>query len=155
MAGGAVTSAAMGFAPGRLATGSAASKEELVERLFDAFGRRDLSSVVDLVQRDVVFQPMTATVTRSGEPYRGDEGMRRYLADIEEHWQELTVKPVQIRAAGQAVVVLGMVSGRGVAGSFEDVPATWVLKFRDGLVAHIQIFSDARHVVDALGEVRI
>jgi len=131
---------------------SAAEKVRVAERLFDAFGRRDLPSMLDLLHKDILFLPMTASVTRTGEPYRGHDGLRRYVLDVEEHWHELTVHPVQVRAAGEAVVVLGMASGRGAAGSFENVPATWVLKFRDGLVARIQIFSDVRHVVGALGE---
>jgi ketosteroid isomerase-like protein len=125
-------------------------KEEVVARLFEAFSRRDLPSALALVHPEVVFQPMTAAVTQAGEPYRGHEGIRRYARDIESHWEELTVIPAQIRAAGRAVVALGLVSGRGAGGSFRDAPTTWVVKFRDGLVAHAQIFSDERHVVNAL-----
>ncbi len=124
-------------------------------RLFEAFGRRDLESTLELVHPEVVFEPMTAAVTRAGEPYRGHEGIRRYAQDVESHWEVLTVHPAQIRAAGCAVVALGLVSGRGPGGSFQDAPTTWVVKFRDGLVAHAQIFSDARNVVNALAETGI
>lgn len=126
------------------------SKESIVARLFEAFSRRELLSALPLLHPEVVFQPMTAEVTRAGEPYRGHEGMRRYTEDIESQWEELTVHPAQIRAAGRAVVVLGLASGRGPAGSFENAPTTWVIKFKDGLVFAVQIFSDARHVVGAL-----
>jgi ketosteroid isomerase-like protein len=126
------------------------SKEAIVARLFDAFSRRELLDVLPLLHPEVVFQPMTAEVTRAGEPYRGHEGIRRYTEDIESHWEELTLHPAQIRAAGSAVVVLGLVSGSGPAGSFENAPTTWVIKFKDGLVLGVQIFSDARHVVAAL-----
>lgn len=126
------------------------SKESVVVQLFEAFSRRDLLSVLPLMHPEVVFQPMTAEVTRAGEPYRGHEGIRRYTEDVESHWDELTVCPAQIRAAGRAVVVLGLVSGSGPAGSFENAPTTWVIKFKDGLVFGVQIFSDARHVVGAL-----
>jgi ketosteroid isomerase-like protein len=128
----------------------ASTNEEVVGSLFEAFSRRDLSSVLDLVHPEVVFQPMTAAVTRAGAPYRGHEGIRRYVQDVEEHWDELTIRPVQIRAAGDAVVALGMVSGRGRGGAFEDAPTTWVVKLRDGKVIAAQIFSDERHVQDAL-----
>jgi ketosteroid isomerase-like protein len=126
------------------------SKESIVAQLFDAFSRRDLLSALPLLHPEVVFQPMTAEVTRAGEPYRGHEGIRRYTQDIESHWDELIVQPAQIRAAGRAVVVLGLASGSGPAGSFENAPTTWVIKFQDGLVFGVQIFSDARHVVGAL-----
>jgi ketosteroid isomerase-like protein len=125
-------------------------KEQVAARLFAAFSRGDLLSALSLFDPAIVFQPMTATVTRGGEPYRGHEGIRRYIEDVDTHWQELTIRPTQIRAAGQAVVALGLVSGRGPVGSFEDAPTTWVLKFREGLVAHVQIFSDARNIEEAL-----
>lgn len=126
------------------------SKEGVVARLFEAFTRRDLAATLALMDPEIVFQPMTAEVTRGGEPYRGHEGIRRYLEDVESHWDELSVHPAQIRAAGRAVVVLGLVSGSGPAGSFENAPTTWVVKFKDDLVSHAQIFSDARYVLEAL-----
>jgi ketosteroid isomerase-like protein len=126
------------------------SKEAVVARLFEAFSRRDLTGTLELMHPEIVFQPMTAEVTQAGEPYRGHEGIRRYVEDVELHWNELTVEPTQIRAAGRAVVALGIVSGSGPAGSFEDAPTTWVVKFKDDLVWHVQIFSDARYVLEAL-----
>ncbi len=128
----------------------ALSNEDIVRTLFDAFSRRDLPSVVELMHRDVVFQPMTAAVTRAGEPYRGHEGIRRYTEDVETYWQQLRIRLKQIRSAGQAVVALGLVSGSGSGGSFKDAPTTWVVKFKEGKVAHVQIFSDERYVTSAL-----
>ncbi len=126
------------------------SNEEIVRALFNAFSRRDLQSVVELMHPDIVFQPMTAAVTRDGEPYRGHEGIRRYTEDVERHWEQLTIRLKQIRSAGRAVVALGLVSGSGSGGSFEDAPTTWVMKFKEGKVAHVQIFSDERYVTGAL-----
>jgi ketosteroid isomerase-like protein len=128
------------------------SKEETVTRLFQAFSRREITGALGLLDPEVVFQPMTAQVTRAGEPYRGHEGIRRYAADVEAQWDELTLHPAQIRAAGEAVVALGLVSGSGRGGSFTNVPATWVFKFREGRVVHVQIFSEARNVFEALGD---
>ncbi len=125
-------------------------KEEIVAGLFDAFSRRDLSNMLVWMHPQVVFQPVTAAVTQAGEPYRGHEGIRRYAADVERYWEELTIHAKQIRAAGQAVVAIGLVSGRGKSGAFEDAPTTWVVKFKDDLVAHIQVFSDERNAVRAL-----
>jgi ketosteroid isomerase-like protein len=126
-------------------------RERIAERLFEAFNRRDLEEALALVHSEIVFEPVTAAAMSAGEPYCGHEGIRRYLADIEAHWRELIVRPVQIRAAGQAVVALGEVSGRGAMGGFDGASTTWVLKFREGLVVHAQIFSDARVVRGALG----
>jgi ketosteroid isomerase-like protein len=132
--------------------GAPGEQELIAGSLFEAFNERDLRRALELVHPDIVFLPVTATLLRDGQPYQGYEGIRRYMADIETNWEELVVHPTQIRAAGRAVVALGEVSGRGPAGAFEGVSTTWVLKFKDGLVVHAQIFSDAANAKRALGE---
>ncbi|MGH2833979.1 MAG: nuclear transport factor 2 family protein [Solirubrobacteraceae bacterium] len=124
---------------------------EVVRRLFAAFNARDLESVWSLLDPEIVFEPVSGAVLNDGEPYLGEQGMRRYIDDVRQHWQELTVSPVHMRAAGDAVVALGQVNGRSSAGSLEDVPTSWVFKFKDGRVAQIQVFSDERLARLALG----
>lgn len=127
-------------------------RTEIVQQLFDAFNARDLDAALSLLNPEIVFEPVSGAVLNDGEPYVGKEGMRQYFADVQEHWQELAVKPVHLRAAGDAVVALGHAAGKSAAGSLDDVPATWVFKFdNDGLVAHIQIFSDEELARQALG----
>jgi ketosteroid isomerase-like protein len=117
-------------------------KQQVARRLFEAFNRRDLESTLELVHPEIAFQPVTASLVADGEPYRGHDGIRRYLADVETYWRELTVDPLQIRSAGEAVVALGRVNGHGPLGAVENAPTTWVLKFKDGLVVQAQIFSE-------------
>ncbi len=129
-----------------------APQEAAVRALFEAFSSREVEVALKLMHPDVVFEPMTATVTQGGQPYRGHAGIRRYAEDVQTHWRRLTIQLKQIRSAGRAVVALGLVSGCGEEGSFEDAPTTWMVRFKDGLVAHVQIFSDQRYVTAALTE---
>ena len=124
---------------------------EVVQRLFDAFNARDMSEAWSLLDPEIVFEPVSGAVLNGGEPYLGEQGMHRYFADVQEHWQELTVSPVHMRAAGDAVVALGQVNGRSAEGSLDAVATTWVFKFKDGRVAQIQVFSDERLARLALG----
>lgn len=131
---------------------AAPTKIEVARRLFDAFNVRDSDGVLALLAPDVLFEPVSGAVLNDGAPYRGHNGMRRYFADVQEHWLELTVKPVRVSEAGAAVVALGHVSGSSAGGTLDDAPATWVFKFdAAGLVAQIQIFSDERLARAALG----
>lgn len=117
----------------------------LVMRMFDAFNSRDVeTSLLPMLHRDVVFEPVSGVVMNEGKPYIGHDGIRLYFRHVAEHWQQLEVDPIQTRRAGTAVVALGQVSGKGPGGILDAVPTTWVFKFRDGLVAQIQIFSDER-----------
>jgi ketosteroid isomerase-like protein len=130
---------------------SAHGRCAIAARLFDAFNRRDLDAALVCLDPQIVFAPVTASVLADGHPYCCHDGIRRYMADVQQHWHTLTVEPAQIRAAGDAVVVLGRVSGAGDAGSFRDVPLTCVLKFRGALVARAQVFFQERAARDALG----
>ena len=127
------------------------SRTEIVQQLFDAFNARDLDAALLLLHPEILFEPVSGAILNGGEPYVGKEGMHRYFADVQEHWQELTVKPVHLRAAGDAVVALGHASGSSATGSLDDVPATWVFKFDGDLVSHIRIFSDEDLARQALG----
>lgn len=129
------------------------AKVEIAQRLFDAFNARDSDGVLALLAPDIIFEAVSGAVLNGGEPYRGHNGMRRYFADVREHWQELTVEPVHLREAAAAVVALGHVSGRSSAGTLDDAPTTWVFKFNpsSGLVDRLQIFSDERLAREALG----
>lgn len=127
------------------------TRTEIARLLFDAFNARELDATLALLHPEIVFETVSGAVLNDGEPYRGHEGMRRYFVDVQAHWRELTVYPIHLREAGNAVVALGHVSGASDAGALRDAPTTWVFKFRDDLVAHIQIFSDQRLAREALG----
>ena len=126
-------------------------RTEIVQQLFDAFNTRDLDAALARLDPEIVFEPVSGAVLNDGKPYVGKDGTRQYFTDVQEHWQELIVKPAHLRAAGDAVVALGHATGKGPAGSLEDVPTTWVFKFAGELVTHIQIFSDERLARQALG----
>jgi ketosteroid isomerase-like protein len=132
-------------------TATERTRTEIAQQLFDAFNARQLDTALALLHPDVVFAPVSGAVLKGGEPYRGHEGIRRYFADVREHWRELTVNPVHLREAGDAVVALGHSSGASAAGVLHDAPTTWVFKFDGALVLHIQIFSDERLAREALG----
>ncbi len=127
-----------------------AEAKELVMRLFDAFNRRDIETALSLLHPDVVFEPISGIFLNAGEPYVGHDGIRLYFQHISQGWRSLQVNPLQTRSAGAAVVALGQVSGEGQGGPLVAAPTTWVFKFREGLAAHIQIFSDEQLARKAL-----
>ena len=99
----------------------------------------------------MTLRTVSALIFGDGLPYTGHEGIRRYFRDVERHWVELTVEPIHVRGAGEAVAALGVVRGRGRAPEFvlEDVPTSWLVRLREGLVFEMRVFSDRR----AFGEV--
>jgi anti-sigma regulatory factor (Ser/Thr protein kinase)/ketosteroid isomerase-like protein len=114
--------------------GELESNVDVVRRLLRAFNARDDAAVVGLVHPGVVFAPLVRP-REAAEPYRGEEGVRRYLAEVRERWDHLVVRPSQVRAIGDTVVVFGDVEGHGEADALRArVTSVWHL--REGLVAH-------------------
>src|SRR5204863_484217 len=84
-----------------------AENADIVRRAFDAFSRRDLSALLAISDPEIEFMPATARVAGRGEPYRGHEGLRTYLADVARVWQELRSEPAEFIEVGDVVVCSG------------------------------------------------
>ena len=124
---------------------------EIVRGAFAAFETRDADALVALCSPEVVFEPVTARIAAGGEPYRGHEGMRRYLDDVARVWQELRPAPDRYREAPDGVVVAtGRVYAWGV-GRVIDAPAGWFWRLRDGLIVYGRIYESATAALEAAG----
>lgn len=122
-----------------------ARPSDLVAAYFEAFGRRRADDVVALSHPGIEIwaQPTAEQVGRT-EPYRGHDGLRDYLADVDRAWTHFEVTPEDFRAAGQGVIVFGRGRGRSAATGDEiSVPLIWVFRLRDGLVVFCRVAKTA------------
>jgi ketosteroid isomerase-like protein len=118
------------------------TKSDLARLIFEAFNRRDVDTGLEHVTEDVEFFAPTAEIANEGEPYLGHSGMRKYYDDVARVWKELEVTPTEIREVDDAILVVGRVYGRGEGGYIQDSPALWVMRFRDGKVCSIRVFTN-------------
>jgi ketosteroid isomerase-like protein len=118
-----------------------ASNVEVIRRVVDAFNARDLDRLLEDLQPDVELHPLRAQL--EGKAYRGHEGIREMLADFDEDWEYVQLRPEEFRDAGDTVVVLGRLGARGrTSGVDLDVPMGFVWKLRDGKGAYAETFSE-------------
>jgi ketosteroid isomerase-like protein len=123
---------------------------ELVERLFEAFERRDVEAALALLDPAVKLLPVTAQVTRGGRPYEGHAGVREYVEDVGRLWDELELVPAEFEAVVGAVVVIGEVRAQGPAGEVRQ-PTVWSWRVRDELIVEGSVHSDLDAAREALG----
>jgi ketosteroid isomerase-like protein len=125
---------------------------ETTRRLFERFSQRDVAGLLALCDPDVEFLPVTALVAADGQPYRGHEGISRYLADVGQVWEELTVEPAEFRRVGDdTVVALGRVYAWGV-GRVIDAPVGWLWRFGpDGRAVYGRVYESRRDALAAGG----
>ncbi len=66
----------------------------------------------------------------SGEPYRGYAGVERWLLDVDEQFSVWQIRVDDLREAGDAVMTLGSIHGKGrVSGIEFDQPNAMVAEF--------------------------
>jgi ketosteroid isomerase-like protein len=128
------------------------SQVALVQRLFDAFAARDEEALLAIMDPEIEFFGPTATVLNEGKCYRGHDGMRRYLQDVEMLWAELETLPARFREVGNHVVVMGRVRARARDGLEMDAPAAWVWRVERGLVAWGCVYGDREAMPRSLQE---
>ena len=114
----------------------------LVRDVFHAW-----NTVGDLPSDDVIapdFELHSGLAERHGHPYVGPEGVRQWIADVNELFGGFGFELEDVEEApGGRVLAIGRieVEGKGPAPGLER-PAGWVIEVRDGLLARMQLFAD-------------
>lgn len=130
--------------------GSESHNVTAVRLVMEAFNRRDVETVLTHAAADISFAPLVAEATGREEPFVGHEGLRLYFDLTGKLWDELVVEVEEIQEAGDAVVALGRVRGRGGGGRL-DAAVIWAWKLRSGLIYDGRIHGDVAVTRAALG----
>ena len=84
--------------------------------------------------------------------YRGHEGARHGIRELEEAFTELRAEPVEFRDLGERVVAIGHLHGRGKeSGVVTESPIVWLVDFEDGKVVRIREYLDPDEALEAAG----
>ena len=120
-----------------------------VHALFDAFAARDVARTLELVDRGVLVEPLSTPVVRR-TPYLGVGGVRRYLQDLDETWDEFKVTIGDTRADGVYAVAIGRVHARQRDVVLDD-PVAFIFKFRDSKIVWSKFYWSEADAVAAAG----
>jgi ketosteroid isomerase-like protein len=124
---------------------------EVVRKSFDAIGRGDLESLLELYDPEIEFQPLTATRVETGG-YRGHQGVRDYFEEAAEVWEEVRPVAGQITTTDDDVIVFGHCAIRGRASEIEtESPCAWVVTVRDGKITRHRVFGSNEEALEAAG----
>jgi ketosteroid isomerase-like protein len=122
---------------------------EKVQEIYDAYERRDLVSVFQLLAKDVEF--LQSTELPWGGHYTGHDEARQFLAILREHIDSRVVLE-RLIDAGDRVVAVGRTVGKACATNLEfDVPVVHVWTLQDGQVTRFEAYIDNATMLAALG----
>jgi serine phosphatase RsbU (regulator of sigma subunit)/ketosteroid isomerase-like protein len=126
----------------------AAEDRELVERLFEAFNRRDAEEIAAVCDEAMEFFSVgTAEALGRSAPYVGPEGLHDYLGDVDRAWEELLITPAAIERHGGSLLVRGRVYVRSRELGIRDVPLAWIWDVADGRFTRGEVFPDPEQAV--------
>lgn len=116
---------------------------DLVERLYDAFNRRDSEEIVAVCDERLEFFPIvTAEAIGRDAPYVGPDGLRTYMADVAEVWEELQITPSELEHRGDTLLVRGRVYARSREQGIRDLPVAWIWQVSEDRFVRGEVFPD-------------
>ena len=111
---------------------------EVVRGLYEAFERRDLDAMLAAFSDDAELHfEGTARLAGRSQPYRGHQGLREYLVDVERLWEELVLHATDYRAVPGSVIVMGHITGRR-QGLDVRRASVWTWKVKDGRATSVK-----------------
>jgi ketosteroid isomerase-like protein len=122
---------------------------EVVRRSFEAFNARDVDAVVSLSAEDCEWLPLRAQL--EGIVYRGHEGVRQFVRDMDEDWEGFRIDPLEFHERGERVAVIGRVNALGQSGVEIDAVAGFVFELHQGRIRRIISHSDPDDALNAVG----
>lgn len=128
------------------------SPGSLIGRLFNAFNQRDAEAITALCSPRMEFFAVTGEEVGRHAPYVGPDGLRDYLADVEQFWEELLITPGSVRRRGDWLLVFGRVYVRNREIGIRDMPVAWIWQVENGLFVQGQVFVDPAGAVDRFAQ---
>ena len=121
---------------------------EILRKLIAAFNAGDTETVLSLLHPEVEFN--SALVER--KTYRGPMGIRQYGADLASVWDDRHTEDDRFLAAGENVVHLYRITGRGKGSGVpvaQDIAVVWI--FRDGKPWQGTVYAEQAQALEAVG----
>ena len=123
---------------------------ELAVDLFDRWTARDFDFLFESSLPDVEIYSRFASL--GVEPFRGPDGVRQWVAEIEQSFGRFKVRTDEFVDLGDRVLVLGGIDLEGKASGVEiDQPMGWLLELRDGKLARMFFYSSHAEAREAAG----
>jgi len=123
---------------------------EIALAVVDAWNRGDREAFLALWDEEGEFHPLRAQL--EGESYSGHEGLRRFLDEMTQDFEEVRLEIEETRDAGEQVVGVGRFRARGRASGVDlDVPLGILTRIRRGKMVYTRFFSEPADALEAAG----
>lgn len=128
---------------------------KLVQQMYDAFNRRDIPAVLDMMAEDAEWQsPVTRAVSKEipwAQPRHSRAEVAAFFGELKEHMQPDRLEPLAYTVQGDRVVVEGKNRGT-VRANGQSYEHDWVMIFtlRQGQIARMRHYYDTADLLAAI-----
>lgn len=125
---------------------------EAFRRAIEAYNQRDVEALLHELDAEVEWRPVLPVVLGGNATvYRGHDGVRQLLRDLDEVLAERRMDFSEIREAGDLVVATGSLRIRGKSsGALSESPFGCVAELKNGKAIRIQTYLDPSEALDHL-----
>ena len=124
---------------------------EAFSRAFEAGSRFDAEAVLEGLHPDVEWHAMLPMLGGDAV-YRGHEGVRAWLRDLEEAFAETHLEFPEIRDLGDRIVAIGRLRARGrESGAETEMPIAYVVEFKNRKGFRVRTYLDPKEALEAAG----
>jgi ketosteroid isomerase-like protein len=125
---------------------------EAFRRVIEAYNRRDVEAMLRELDKEIEWRPVLPVVLGGDATvYRGHDGVRQLLRDLDEVLAERHLDFSEIREAGDHVIATGSLRIRGKSsGALSESPFGCGAEFRNGKAIRIQTYLDPSEALDQL-----
>jgi ketosteroid isomerase-like protein len=117
---------------------------------YDAFNRGDIEAIVATLDPSIEWWP--AADEPITQPYRGHDGYRTLVAEIQEYVPDLQAEIEEVFAVADRVVTCLRFWGRGRdSGAPVEIRETNVARFRDGKIIEVREYREKAEALAAVG----
>jgi ketosteroid isomerase-like protein len=123
------------------------------ERAIEAYNRRDIDAFLEPIDPEVELPgALQALLESEAKVYRGYEGVRQWVRDIDEALANIRLELPEIHDLGDRLVAIGRLSARGQASGAEtESPFGCVVEWKNGKATRVVSFLDRKEALEAAG----
>ena len=126
---------------------------EAFKRAIEAYNRRDIDAFLEEIDPKVEWRgALQALLESEVTVYRGHDGVRQWVRDIDEALAEIRLDLPEIRDLGDRIVALGRLRARGTASGAEtESPFGCVVEWKNGKATRLRSFLSHDAALEAAG----
>jgi ketosteroid isomerase-like protein len=124
-----------------------------LQRALDAFNRRDLDTLLELLDPEVTWYPaLTTQLGGERTVFRGHQGIREMIREEDDALAEYHVAVSETRDLGDRLLAIGRVRTEGKESEISlDSPWALLVEIKDGKAIRVRTFLDPDEALEAAG----